>query len=71
MPGHEAKFQIGELIHHKLFDYLGVVSTSIQSSAEATSGTIKSRAPGLLRINRGITCWSIGLTTLHTWPNKI
>ena len=25
MLGHEAKFQIGELIHHKLFDYLGVV----------------------------------------------
>ena len=25
MPGHEAKFQVGELIHHKLFDYLGVV----------------------------------------------
>ena len=25
MLGHEAKFQVGELIHHKLFDYLGVV----------------------------------------------
>ncbi len=25
MSKHEAKFQIGEVIHHKLFDYLGVV----------------------------------------------
>ena len=25
MLGHEAKFQVGELIQHKLFDYLGVV----------------------------------------------
>ena len=25
MPGQKAKFQVGELIHHKLFDYVGVV----------------------------------------------
>ncbi len=25
MSAHEAKFQVGEVIHHKLFDYVGVV----------------------------------------------
>lgn len=25
MTGREAKFQVGEVVHHKLFDYLGVV----------------------------------------------
>lgn len=25
MSQHEAKFQVGQIIHHKLFDYLGVV----------------------------------------------
>jgi heat shock protein HspQ len=25
MSEHEAKFQVGQIIHHKLFDYLGVV----------------------------------------------
>ena len=25
MSKHEAKFQVGQIIHHKLFDYIGVV----------------------------------------------
>jgi len=25
MSEHEAKFQVGQIIHHKLFDYIGVV----------------------------------------------
>jgi heat shock protein HspQ len=25
MSKHEARFQVGQIIHHKLFDYIGVV----------------------------------------------
>ncbi len=25
MSEHEAKFQVGKIVHHKLFDYIGVV----------------------------------------------
>ena len=48
MTGFEAKFHVGQLIHHKLFDYRGVVvdvDATFQGSEEWYEKVARSRPP--------------------------
>ena len=48
MSKHEAKFQIGQIIHHKLFDYVGVVfdaDPTFQGTDEWYEQVARSRPP--------------------------
>ncbi len=48
MPSHSAKFSIGQLVHHKLFDYRGVivdVDPTFQGSDEWYETVARSRPP--------------------------
>jgi len=48
MSQHEARFQVGQIIHHKLFDYIGVVfdvDPVFQGSEEWYEQVARSRPP--------------------------
>ena len=48
MPEQQAKFQIGQIVHHKLFDYTGVifdVDPSFQGSDDWYEQVARSRPP--------------------------
>ncbi len=48
MSKHEAKFQIGQIIHHRLFDYIGVVfdvDPAFQGTDEWYEQVARSRPP--------------------------
>jgi heat shock protein HspQ len=48
MSKHEAKFQVGQIIHHKLFDYIGVifdVDPNFQGTDEWYEQVAHSRPP--------------------------
>ena len=48
MSKHEAKFQVGQIIHHKLFDYIGVVfdvDPTFQGTDEWYEQVARSRPP--------------------------
>jgi len=48
MSNHEAKFKVGQIIHHKLFDYLGAifdVDPTFQGSDEWYEHMARSRPP--------------------------
>ena len=48
MSNHEAKFQVGQIIHHKLFDYLGAVfdvDPTFQGTDEWYAQMARSRPP--------------------------
>jgi heat shock protein HspQ len=48
MSNHKAKFQVGQIIHHKLFDYLGAVfdvDPTFQGSDEWYEKMARSRPP--------------------------
>ena len=48
MSEHEAKFQVGKIVHHKLFDYIGVVfdvDPTFQGTDEWYEHVARSRPP--------------------------
>ncbi len=48
MSKHEAKFQVGQIIHHRLFDYIGVVfdvDPTFQGTEEWYQQVARSRPP--------------------------
>jgi heat shock protein HspQ len=48
MSEHEAKFQLGQIVHHKLFDYIGVVfdvDPTFQGTDEWYEQVARSRPP--------------------------
>jgi len=48
MPKHEAKFQVGQIVHHRLFDYIGVVfdaDPTFQGTDEWYDQVARSRPP--------------------------
>ncbi len=48
MSKHEAEFQVGQIIHHKLFDYIGVVfdvDPTFQGTDEWYEQAARSRPP--------------------------
>lgn len=48
MSKHEAKFEVGQIIHHKLFDYIGVVfdvDPTFQETEEWYEQMARSRPP--------------------------
>ncbi len=48
MSEHEAKFQVGQIVHHRLFDYIGVVfdvDPTFQGTEEWYQQVARSRPP--------------------------
>ena len=71
MTDYKAKFLTGQIVHHKLFDYTGVVfdiDPFFQGSNEWYEQVAQSRPS---KKNLGITFWCIKLNTQHTLLNKI
>ena len=71
MSAQEAKFQVGQIVHHKLFDYIGVifdVDPSFQGTDDWYRRVARSHP---LRASPGITCWSIMRFTSPMLPSKI
>lgn len=67
----KAKFSIGDIIHHKHFNYRGVifnVDDSMQLSDEWYEQVAKSRPP---EISPGITSWLITILIPLMLQNKI
>jgi len=66
-----AKFFVGQMVHHKLFDYRGVIldRSEIRRTAAAKPGTRKSPSAVRQRTSLGITCFRTEAAGAHTSPS--
>ena len=71
MTDYKAKFRIGQIVHHKLFDYTGVIfdiDPIFQSSDEWYEQVAQSRPP---KSKPWYHVWYMQLNIQHTLLNKI